>query len=130
MSDLIAADLIEQHEGDAQRIEEIVKTSPLTCLDCERTFVNKNGLGVHRAAAHGYRGPHSTAKSTPRKKRAPRRMPPPSVPQGLDLDVDDIFGSVVNMLYPRGVIPVHAVLALVRWRADTERMLTEVADVE
>jgi hypothetical protein len=124
-------DLIEQVEGDAARIESLVtRMAPLpdstTCPECGREFVNKNGLGVHRAAAHGYRTKNSTKKSTPRK-REPRM---PSLPARVDLDVDDIFGSVVSMLYPRGVIPVKAVLALVRWRADTERMLTEVADVD
>jgi hypothetical protein len=42
--------------------------------------------------------------------------------------VDDIFTSVVSLMWPKGEIPTNALMPLVHWRENTQRMLEEVQD--
>lgn len=132
----------DEADAMAERIDALVAVPPsepelqqLECPECasggqHRLFNGANGLGVHRRATHGVRGP--TSKTPKRRGRPPgsRNQPKPPRPVQVtpDWDVDDIFTPVMRQMFPSGEIPIHAVLALVRWRADTQRMLNEVAD--
>jgi hypothetical protein len=52
----------------------------------------------------------------------------PSAPEPPDWSVDDIFTSVVSLMWPKGEIPTNALMPLVHWRENTQRMLEEVKD--
>jgi len=120
------------------------------CPECGKRYVPGPGLGVHRASQHGTIN-KTTGKGNPRKEcpechkwfsskdmaRHLRRhginarndrlqqLMPPEEEEAL-LDVDDILTVVVDMLFPGGVVPTKAVMSLIRWRAETQRMINEV----
>ena len=90
------------------------------CPECGLRFM-RAGMGVHRSAAHAYRGE--------KRKRKPRAAPSnqsPSRTPRIDLTVDEIFDAVVSQMFPRGTAPVTALSPLLRWRRATEEMLNEV----
>jgi hypothetical protein len=43
------------------------------------------------------------------------------------LSSEDIFDSVIGLLFPRGSIPITALTPLLRWRHATDIMLEEIA---
>ena len=109
------------------------------CPDCGGRYFPGPGMGVHRRAAHG-QGKQTRRKACPecgelhsskdmaRHRRThgvepPKRGRPPKSPEW---NVDDIFAATVSIMWPNGEIPVTAVMSLIRWREDTQRMLMEV----
>jgi len=90
------------------------------CEDCGLWFM-PTGMGVHRSAAHGYRGQRSKRKP----RSAPSNGTVTRTPR-IDLTVDEIFEAVVSQMFPKGVIPVAALTPLLRWRHATDEMLIEV----
>lgn len=94
------------------------------CPDCGRMFVPGPGMGVHRHSAHGGKSKRSS-KPKRVEGRGPGRPPRPSV---ADLTAEDIFDTVVGLLFPRGTVPINALTPLLRWRHATDEMLIEVRD--
>jgi hypothetical protein len=90
------------------------------CPECGKRYVPGPGMGVHRHAAHGSGPTRKRRKPAPPSKHGPGR--PPKV----DITVDDIFEAVVGQMFPRGNVPVVALLPLLRWRHATDEMLIEV----
>jgi hypothetical protein len=91
------------------------------CPECGKRYMPA-GMGVHRAAKHGYHGGKRISRRPPSNEvvRGPGR------PRKIDLTVDDVFDAVVNQMFPRGSIPVAALTPLLRWRHATDEMLIEV----
>lgn len=118
------------------------------CPECGEMYQPGPGLERHRQAAHGAKvgerngsRPEASKRHTVtcpecgqemRKDNLRRHMRdkhgalPKVQKQDHDWDVDEIFQAVVGLMWPGGDIPVAAVLSLVKWREDTQRMLTEV----
>lgn len=91
------------------------------CPDCGLRFVPGPGMGVHRHSAHG-----RSSKKRKHTRAASNGGPGPGRPPRVDLDVDDIFDTVIKLMFPRGTIPVDALTPLLRWRHATDEMLIEV----
>lgn len=104
----------------------------LTCPECGKVCRGATGLGVHRSTIHGV-PPKSKSYKKKRLAKPKTTKTKALVPvtqgqlegleQPADWTADEIFDSVVSMLYPQGSIPLHALRALMQWRQDTERML-------
>jgi len=86
-------------------------------------FPTKQALGMHRRRAHGIVGESHQRKShaAKGKKRGPYK--PRKVKPVSDLDVDDIFYSVIKTLYPGGKVPVEHLQELLTWRDQTAALL-------
>jgi endogenous inhibitor of DNA gyrase (YacG/DUF329 family) len=116
------------------------------CPECGKLYVPGAGMGVHRASAHGTLN-KTTRHGRPRRECPecgkwfssrdmarhmrrhgiePVKKPSKPRPVALDWDVDDIFTVVVQQLWPGGVIPTQAVIALVKWREATQEMLEAI----
>ena len=103
------------------------------CPECGDLFIGQQGLGRHRQAVHGIAGKrtltHPPKKApTPKKPVAPQ--PTSVIPTFEHTDIgdwlDDIFTATVTLLFPDGTVPTRDLDALIGWRDDTRRMLTEV----
>ena len=100
---------------DGHRVHH--RQSKVPCPDCGQEYFSGPGLGVHRAAAHGL----------PRRGRPPgAKNKEPRQPKAPDLTVDEIFNSVVGILWPKGNVPATVIVPLVRWRDATQKMLDEI----
>jgi hypothetical protein len=118
------------------------------CPECGKAFDTPQGLGSHRWAAHQVESPHRND----RKRKARTKKPRPDAPcprggkeiradnlkrhlknvhdidldaqaQALTFEVDDIFVTVVNLLFPTGAIPIKALPELLAWREATAKLL-------
>jgi hypothetical protein len=125
-------------------------TRQLPCPECEaagtpRFFALPQGLGTHRQKAHGVEG---TSKDVVRRRQAKKAKAPAAAKRACPicdkkvvnlpkhirdvhekdkvdngLTADDIFDSVVGMLYPGGQVPTKALTPLLTWRLQTQEML-------
>ena len=118
------------------------------CPECGAMYHPGPGMARHRQTTHGV--PKGTRSSHPDRRVAcpecgkeirskdlqrhrrnvhnVRVRKPAQVQSQPEWNVDDIFSSVVSLMWPTGDIPVKAVMSLVRWREDTQRMLMEVQE--
>lgn len=83
---------------------------PKPCGVCGKEYKTKGALGNHMVHQHGQTSANSLRKTRP----------------DLDWTADDIFQSVVAIIWPGGVIPVGSVLPLIQWREDTQTMLEKI----
>jgi DNA-directed RNA polymerase subunit RPC12/RpoP len=117
------------------------------CPECGKLYVEGTGLAVHRRSQHGV--------ESERQKRANGAKPKQTKPrvacevcgevmrkdnlarhmatkhaqvsvQAEEWSVEDIFDTVVSMLWPTGHMPVKAMNPLIIWREATAKMLIEV----
>jgi DNA-directed RNA polymerase subunit RPC12/RpoP len=122
------------------------------CPDCGKLYIEGTGLSVHRKVKHGVeserqRGRNGapqpgskfervaceTCGSVMRKDNLPRHMTQVHRQVTVTTEtwsVDDIFDSVVSMLWPTGHMPVTAMTPLISWREATAKMLIEVGGHE
>jgi DNA-directed RNA polymerase subunit RPC12/RpoP len=119
------------------------------CPECDRLYVEGVGLAVHRKAAHGVETERQRringAKQTKpraacevcgevmRKDNLSRHMASKHAKVSVEMEewsVEDIFDTVVSMLWPTGHMPVKAMTPLINWREATAKMLIEVGPHE
>lgn len=77
--------MLADHRGKRERLVKAIalitgaatarKTGPEQCPECERSLPNKQGLALHRKAAHGV-APKSAAKAKPASPAAPAAAAP------------------------------------------------------
>ena len=87
------------------------------CPECRKLYMPGTGMAAHRAKTHGVGG--KSKQAVLRDKRA--MVAAKLVKADPTLHADDILDGTLHTLYPNGMIPVHAVVLLMRWRDDTER---------
>jgi uncharacterized C2H2 Zn-finger protein len=114
------------------------------CPDCGELFQPGPGMSAHRRAAHADKpkrpkklcpecGKAISAKDLARHIRTvhgeePKPVGRPSkLPRRTEWEVDDIFNTVVGLMWPGGNVPVDAFLPLIHWREATAKMLVEVS---
>jgi endogenous inhibitor of DNA gyrase (YacG/DUF329 family) len=146
MSDLLQDQLLRDRELEDRVV--IQDDGKVPCPDCGLRYTAGTGLGVHRKRTHGISARRASkrplrdcpecGKTYPSKDMARHlrthgivrgRGRPPKYPKQQPLsevDADDIFATVVSIIWPDGNVPVASVMALVQWREATQRMLTEV----
>jgi len=102
----------------------VLHTTELQCPECGQICKGPTGLGVHRSTKHGVkpRKPNYKRKKTA-KPRVGQVLAKALAEEDQPWTTDEIFTSVVSMLYPTGTLPLQALTALIEWRSDTERML-------
>lgn len=86
------------------------------CPECHKPISSKD-LMRHRRRVHGYTDGATTTSTS-------KTVALPDDDDGLN--VDEIFDAVVGMLFPRGVVPITALVPLLRWRHATDELLIEV----
>jgi hypothetical protein len=113
------------------------------CPECAKqetvtVFATPQALGLHRRKAHGVVG--TSARSKARKDKREKQECPhchksylhlarhirdvhEKVQAASDLAADDIFWTVVSMLYPGGQVPVQALQPLMVWKDQTAALL-------
>lgn len=100
------------HERDVK-----TKRPKGACPQCARP-IRKDNLRRHLITVHGFTAAQASA--------ALGRTPMPTEPEKPEYTADDIFDSVVAILYPDGTMPVKSLVALLRWRDATTVMLSEI----
>ena len=120
------------------------------CPECGKMYIEGTGLAVHRKAKHGVNGVTRAEGKVPpgrklervacevcgmvmRKDNLSRHMARVHGQVTVTTEawsVDDIFNSVVSMLWPTGHMPVMAMTPLISWREATAKMLIEVGGHE
>lgn len=103
----------------------------LPCPECGKEYKGANGLGVHRSTMHGVLGPSS---SKPKKKKRQRsvaltRALPAVIEEDDRWSTEEIFVSVVSLLWPKGTMPIAALPILIEWRDSTDRMLRRLEEL-
>lgn len=140
---LVATDVLPPMETPPPEVGEELPSAPeppsvpdYGCPECGQVLPNAAGLGAHRRSKHGVVGQGRIRSSA--KKECPlcgKKLHPASLPRHLDkhslqaepkFAVDDIFGEVVKLLYPKGDVPVAHLPSLIEWRTATERLLRAV----
>ena len=98
------------------------------CPECRKLYMPGTGMAAHRARAHGVGGKakQKARDEVLRDKRA--LVEAKLVKADPTLHADDILDGTLHTLYPDGMIPVHAVVPLMRWRDATEEMLRGIAN--
>ena len=116
----------EIHVPVTRKDTDLLKPQPahLKCPECGQICMGPTGLGVHRSTKHGVkpRKPNYKRKKTA-KPRVGQVLAKALAEEDQPWTTDEIFTSVVSMLYPTGTLPLQALTALIEWRSDTERML-------
>ena len=108
-----------------QRPPEVFKPQPahLKCPECGQICMGPTGLGVHRSTKHGVKPRKPNYKKKKAAKPRVGQVLAKALAEEQPWTADEIFTSVVSMLYPTGTLPLQALTALIEWRSDTERML-------
>ena len=94
------------------------KPEKVPCPDCGEMFFSGTGMSQHRKARHN---PDKVADKQVKKQGRPRKDR-----IDLELTTDDLFQTVVEVLWPGGNVPVSAVLPLIQWRETTREFLEKV----
>jgi hypothetical protein len=89
--------------------------TPTPCDLCGKEYKTPGALGNHRKNTHGV----ISAGSVERQKRKASQP-------DMDWRADDIFQTVVSLIWPGGTIPTGAILPLIQWRDDTQVMLEKI----
>ena len=114
------------------------------CPECHRRFNTPQGLGAHRHRTHAVNGTSREANRRKHEKKKKKSRCPECgkmvlhvprhlravhgvAPDGDDaVDTEEVFSTVVEMLFPEGQVPVKALSALMLWREQTAVMLQTV----
>jgi hypothetical protein len=97
----------------------IAHRPPVMCPECGREYKTPGALGNHRKTEHGIEGTTPASVAGRAKTRAKRNGSAP-------VHVDDVFGSVLQVLWPSGTMPIAAVIPLLQWREATQDFLDQV----
>ena len=126
------------------------------CPECGKLYVEGVGMAVHRKMKHGV---ETERQKRANGQKATRDQPKQTKPRAAceicgevmrkdnlarhmvskhskvsvqteDWSVEDIFDTVVSMLWPTGNMPVKAMNPLITWREATAKMLIEVGSHE
>jgi hypothetical protein len=108
--------------GSANALQghKIAHMPPQSCPECGKTYKSVGALGNHRRTAHGVPGVSPSAIISRAKTRTRRNGNLP------DIEVDHIFASVLQVLFPSGTMPITAVVPLLQWREATQEFLEKV----
>ena len=100
---------------------------PEPCVNCGQRFKPGISMARHREKAHGVVSARRQQELTKKKAKtftAVEEMPP--TVDNLEWKADDIFQAAITLLWPSGVLPIHAILPLIQWREDTKQFLEKV----
>ena len=92
----------------------------VACPECGKKYVSGAGLGSHRAKVHGVPGARLDKPSN-------RMAPKIEVEEEITTTAEDVLRGLLAVLFPGGTIPASAVIPLLQWRDDTDKMLKGIS---
>ena len=99
---------------------------PEPCVNCGKRFKPGISMARHRENVHGIISDRRAVALKKKSKKEASFTATEEIPDNLDWKADDIFQATLNILWPNGVVPIHALLPLIQWREDTRAFLEKV----